>query len=97
MSTRLDQVDASRQAFKPPVAVAREERDRPTPDVLVNKSVVMEKKSVSTLDGAAPMPQDRQERIALAAYYMAERRGFEPGHEIEDWLAAETQVANEST
>ncbi|MGE0384373.1 MAG: DUF2934 domain-containing protein [Gammaproteobacteria bacterium] len=35
---------------------------------------------------------NRQEQIACAAYYRAERRGFEPGHEIEDWLAAEREV-----
>ena len=31
-------------------------------------------------------------RIATAAYYRAEQRGFEPGHELEDWLHAEQQV-----
>jgi hypothetical protein len=30
--------------------------------------------------------------IAEAAYYLAERRGFEPGHELEDWLAAEGMI-----
>jgi hypothetical protein len=34
----------------------------------------------------------RHEMIARAAYFRAERRGFEPGHELEDWLAAETEV-----
>ncbi|MGA2778819.1 MAG: DUF2934 domain-containing protein [Steroidobacteraceae bacterium] len=34
----------------------------------------------------------RQERIATAAYYLAQKRGFEPGHEQEDWLLAEAQV-----
>lgn len=33
------------------------------------------------------------EQVACAAYHLAERRGFAPGHELEDWLAAETQVA----
>lgn len=37
-------------------------------------------------------PEERHERIALAAYYRAERRGFEPGREIEDWLAAEAEL-----
>jgi Protein of unknown function (DUF2934) len=31
-------------------------------------------------------------RIAIAAYYLAEGRNFEPGHETEDWLAAESEV-----
>ena len=30
--------------------------------------------------------------IAEAAYYKAESRGFTPGHEIADWLAAESEV-----
>jgi hypothetical protein len=30
--------------------------------------------------------------IATAAYYLAERRNFEPGHELDDWLEAERQI-----
>jgi hypothetical protein len=33
--------------------------------------------------------------ILLAAYYLAESRNFEPGHELEDWLNAEAQVMAE--
>jgi hypothetical protein len=29
---------------------------------------------------------------AEAAYYRAERRGFAPGRELDDWLAAETEI-----
>jgi hypothetical protein len=36
--------------------------------------------------------EDRQASIALAAYFRSESRGFAPGHEIEDWLAAEEEV-----
>ena len=31
----------------------------------------------------------RREHIATAAYYNAERRGFAPGGELDDWLQAE--------
>jgi hypothetical protein len=34
----------------------------------------------------------RHERIERAAYRRAEARGFEPGHELEDWLAAEREI-----
>ena len=34
-----------------------------------------------------------RELIAIAAYYRAERRGFAPGGETEDWLEAEREVA----
>jgi hypothetical protein len=30
--------------------------------------------------------------IATAAYFCAAQRSFEPGHELEDWLAAEQQI-----
>jgi hypothetical protein len=35
---------------------------------------------------------NREQRIAEAAYWRAERRGFEPGHELDDWLEAEREV-----
>jgi len=34
-----------------------------------------------------------RELVAIAAYYRAERRGFAPGGEVEDWLDAEREVA----
>jgi hypothetical protein len=34
----------------------------------------------------------REALIATAAYYRAEKRGFLPGHELQDWLAAEREV-----
>jgi Protein of unknown function (DUF2934) len=34
----------------------------------------------------------RAARIAEAAYWRAERRGFAPGHELDDWLDAEREV-----
>lgn len=43
---------------------------------------------------AGPGLQDahRQVMIAQAAYFRAERRGFQPGHELEDWVSAEKEV-----
>ena len=37
--------------------------------------------------------EHHRQEIAVAAYYLAERRQFEPGHEVQDWLAAENEVA----
>ncbi|MCC7259244.1 MAG: DUF2934 domain-containing protein [Gammaproteobacteria bacterium] len=36
--------------------------------------------------------EDRLQLIAEAAYFRAERRGFAPGQELEDWLAAEIEI-----
>ena len=35
------------------------------------------------------VPEDVASRIAEAAYRKADARGFEPGHELDDWLDAE--------
>jgi len=41
---------------------------------------------------AKVLPEERQQLIAQAAYFIAERRGFAPGNEIEDWLQAEAEI-----
>ena len=37
------------------------------------------------------MQGERSSRIAVSAYYRAQARGFTPGHELDDWLAAEAE------
>jgi len=37
-------------------------------------------------------PELRHEMIATAAYFIAEQRGFAPGHEQEDWHRAEAAI-----
>ncbi|HEX8963356.1 MAG TPA: DUF2934 domain-containing protein [Rhodocyclaceae bacterium] len=41
-----------------------------------------------------PFPDERErlDRIAQAAYYKAESRGFVPGQELDDWLEAEAEL-----
>lgn len=39
-----------------------------------------------------PSSGDRDALVAERAYYKAEARGYEPGHEIQDWLEAEAEV-----
>jgi len=41
---------------------------------------------------ASVVPINLDEEIRRFAYLLSERRGFEPGHEAEDWLAAEHEV-----
>jgi hypothetical protein len=38
------------------------------------------------------VPINLEDEIRSLAYLLSERRGFEPGHEAEDWLAAETEL-----
>ena len=37
-------------------------------------------------------PEEMRKLISEAAYYRAKQRGFEPGHELEDWIQAEAEV-----
>jgi hypothetical protein len=34
--------------------------------------------------------------VQVAAYYLAEKRGFASGHALEDWLAAEQELQGRS-
>jgi hypothetical protein len=64
----------------------RQRRDRP----------VRAARSPVAADGAAAVGGiDRETRLTMicdAAYFLAERRGFASGHELDDWLAAEKQI-----
>jgi hypothetical protein len=53
----------------------------------------MAKPEIVKTDGRANIvPINLEEEVRRLAYLMAERRGFEPGHEAEDWFAAEREV-----
>lgn len=47
-------------------------------------------------DGESPREASAAERrhslVAEAAYFRAARRGFAPGHEVDDWLEAEREI-----
>jgi hypothetical protein len=47
---------------------------------------------VKTEARANLVPINVEEEVRRLAYLLAERRGFEPGHEAEDWLAAEREI-----
>jgi hypothetical protein len=48
--------------------------------------------SVVTRSAAYIEPESRDAMIAEAAYFRSAHRGFEPGHEVDDWLAAESDI-----
>jgi len=62
---------------------------RPAGKLKLNKPEAA--KRASAARGAGPHAE-RHAMIAEAAYYTAERRGFESGHELDDWLVAESQI-----
>lgn len=65
-----------------------------TPSFKTQQAVVS---SASKVEPAVvPAAGAPETSIAVAAYYRAERRGFAPGHELEDWLAAEAEITASS-
>lgn len=50
-----------------------------------------------SLEQEADYTPNQDAKIAELAYLKAERRGFNPGHDLEDWLEAEKEcLFNES-
>jgi len=39
---------------------------------------------------------DMKQKIQTRAYELYEARGFQPGHELEDWVQAESEVAKQT-
>ena len=62
--------------------------DSPAPDVT---DATLKRREIPSFS------ETREARIAEAAYWRAERRGFQAGHELDDWLAAERQIDSETT
>jgi len=49
-------------------------------------------REIPATESGKPSNDDLQRWIAEAAYYRAESRGFQPGSEEQDWLAAEAEI-----
>jgi hypothetical protein len=59
------------------------------------KAPATRKKSTSLASGGNAVqltPEERQRYVSEAAYFIAERRGFAAGGDVEDWLQAESEI-----
>ena len=58
------------------------------------EDMVMNARASDPLWFCAPFDEAERRRVLIAesAYFRALARGFAPGHEVEDWLAAEEEV-----
>ena len=68
--------------------VDKKKKLNPQPNLMTTKKTVKDFK-----EGYDHGPIDRDAKVAELAYYKAESRGFEPGYELEDWLAAEGECS----
>jgi Protein of unknown function (DUF2934) len=62
------------------------------PTRAVRKKTAAKPEIVKSEARATLLPINLEDEIRRLAYLMAERRGFEPGHEADDWLTAEREV-----
>ena len=61
---------------------------------LTDSAVMVVLESAQPLTGGSTSidPDVRRQLVAAEAYFLAERRGFAAGNEVEDWVAAEAAV-----
>jgi hypothetical protein len=69
----------------PAVSVAEPKKTEP-------RKIARKPEIVKSEPRANLVPINLEEEIRRFAYLLAERRGFQPGHEAEDWLAAENEM-----
>jgi hypothetical protein len=92
-----------RKSPRKPTTVAAKPDAKPAvkPDVKAGapRKPTAEQRSASSNTGAVDSnvsaersPEEMRSLIEEAAYYRAKQRGFEPGHELEDWIQAESEV-----
>ena len=80
----------AKRTARPRPSAKRVARPSPqlTPDAVVS---ILESWPAPSLP-RDPDPELRKQLIAAEAYFLAERRGFAAGHELDDWVAAEAAV-----
>ena len=83
---------AAVQAAPAPVATDVTETVAAEPQKSLRKPSIVKSDSRSSDSRSNVLPINLEDEVRRLAYEMAERRGFEPGHENEDWLAAEREV-----
>jgi len=72
---------------------ARHKGLAPVAGKMVKSSRVGRTVSQTSVNGSTRIdPAERQQLIAERAYFRAEKRGFAPGGELQDWFEAEAEI-----
>jgi Protein of unknown function (DUF2934) len=76
------------------VSPVKKAREKTVASELTDSSVmaVLESRQSGAAGDTAIDPETRRRLVAAEAYFLAERRGFAAGNEVEDWVAAEVAV-----
>jgi hypothetical protein len=74
------------ESVKPQVKSTKKAKSTSSP-----KSTKRKLSVISNPSEASQNEKERNARVAVSAYFKAQARGFEPGYELADWLAAEAE------
>ncbi len=74
----------------PKAAAAKPVAEKAAPPA--KKPATSAKKAAKGAAGFGVSPDQRRHYIEVAAYYIAERRGFHGGSELDDWVQAEQEI-----
>ena len=78
-------------AVKPAPVAKPKPAPKATSKAAPKEAVAKPAKPRAKKPGGVPAEQ-RRNYIEMAAYYIAERRGFAPGNPLEDWVQAEAEI-----
>jgi len=90
---------SKKKVAKKKIAAKKSSNTTPAKKSAVKKQVVKQKtskkqsaKTPSHPSDLSVSPEERWKMIAVAAYLKAEKRGFSPGYEFDDWNEAEKEI-----
>jgi hypothetical protein len=87
-----DPTFASPQAVATPVVQSQKSESQKAETKKTETRKTARPEIVKTEPRANLVPINLEDEIRRLAYLLSERRGFQPGHDAEDWLAAEREV-----
>ena len=75
----------------------RTQKTKATPKMADRSATVAVKAKQAVVEnrptpGQGISAEERERFVAQAAYFRAEKRGFAPGYELQDWVEAEAEV-----
>ena len=76
---------------KPVVKPAPAVKPKPAPKAVPKAAAAKPARARGGKSAGVPLEQ-RRHYVEMAAYYIAERRGFAPGDPLEDWVQAEAEI-----
>ena len=77
-----------------PIVTKRQADSAPIPAIGIEPALELACRELASRESTSSEieGEDKLSCIAVAAYYKAEARGYEPGHEMQDWLDAEAEI-----